>query len=65
VDASEAENQRGALDVREAAEAAVRAIAQHVWKFVFGAFVIALWLITTALSLGSCVYVGSAMVGLI
>jgi len=58
-------HQRGALDVRQAAEAAVKAIAQHVWKFFVGAFAIAIWLITTALALGSCVYVGSAMVGLI
>lgn len=37
----------------------------HIWKFFIQAAVVTLWLLTTALTLGSCVYVGSAIVGLI
>jgi hypothetical protein len=37
----------------------------HIWKFFIGTAVITLWLLTTALTLGSCIYVGSAMVGLL
>jgi hypothetical protein len=64
LDASEAENQRGALDVRQTQEAAVKAIAQHVQKFLGIALILSIHLISAAFALGSSALVVIGLFGL-
>jgi len=42
----------------------VKAIAQHVQKFLAIAFILSIQLISAALALGSCALVGMAVLGL-